>query len=92
VARQEHVGRLDVTVDDPGLVQRAESAEHVPGQGEGLVRRQRSAPQAHGQRLTREQLGGEERPSPVLSDLEDRAHVRVADAGGGAGLAQEPAV
>ena len=70
-------------------MERAERGQHLARQPQGLGHRERSALQPLGQRLAFEQLHRDEEPPRVLTDLEDLAGVRMADAGGRARLATE---
>ena len=70
-------------------MERAERGQHLARQAQSLGHRERPALQPLGQRLAFEQLHRDEEPPRVLTDLEDLARVRMADAGGRARLATE---
>ncbi|MFN7915380.1 MAG: hypothetical protein U0Q55_08565 [Vicinamibacterales bacterium] len=84
------VQRLDVAVDDPGLVRVGEAAAdlfddaQLPPDGERRV-----LLDGLGQRLARDVLHDDVRPVLVIADVEDRDDVRVAQLAGRPGLALE---
>ena len=89
VRGEEEVRGLHVAVDDAGIVQRGEPLEEVEGEVERLAGRQGPAVQARRERLAGQELHDDERLAVVLSDLVDRAQVRVAHPRRRARLAQE---
>ena len=91
VGRQEDVRGLEVPVHDTRVVQGAQGRQHVLGDVHRLGGRQRLPPQPGGEGLAGQQLHGEKRPPALLADVEDGAHVGMADPCRGAGLAEEPA-
>ncbi len=76
----EHVGRLEVAVDEPSLVRGREPA---PRGDEGLdhgALAQAAAPQPRGERLPFDELHREEDPTAVGAELVDRHDVRMGQA------------
>ena len=92
VGRQEEVGGLDVPVHDARVVKGGQGGEQVLREVERLGRREGLPAQPRRERLSRQQLHGQERPPALLADLEDRAQVRVAHPRGGTGLPDEPSL
>jgi len=87
--REHHVPRLQVAMDDPLLVRPLERIGDLGRVAQHLLRRQRAALQALGQRLALEQLHHEV-VDPVLGPhVVERANVGMVEAGDGAGLALE---
>ncbi|HEY8550615.1 MAG TPA: hypothetical protein VIL35_11715 [Vicinamibacterales bacterium] len=73
-------------MDEALLVQRLQRAEDGQRDADGLVLRQHAAQQPARQRFALEELHGDEEVLAFLAHVEHLADVRVADAGGGAGL------
>ena len=86
---QEHVGRLQVAMDDAAGVQRRERGQHAQTDRHRFRCAQRSAPQPLGQRFAFEQLHRDEQAAAVFADFVDLADVRVVDARRGPGLAPQ---
>ena len=86
----QDVGRLEVAVDDPGLVRDVDG----PGQGHQQLGRRparlRSAGQPVGEAAALEQLQGDERQAVRFADVVDLDDVGVAEPGDRLGLDREP--
>ena len=88
---EDHVGRLDIAMDDALRVGEVQARAHVFEDRQPVGERQRRPPANQLlQRLARHVLHGDERPAVVLADIEDRHDVGMAKAPGGARLAREP--
>ena len=89
---EHHVGRLQIAMDDPFLVRRFEGVEHLPGMGDGFVKRHRASLQPRGQRLAVDELENQVARLAGVGDFEpvDRADVRVAQCGEDLRFAFEP--
>ena len=89
VARDHHVVRLDVAVDQPGGVCRG----HAPTRGQKDVQRLAPGPrrlQPVAQRLALDELHGAEQTVSVGAELVDADDVRMVHAGHRLGLAPQP--
>jgi hypothetical protein len=90
VARHHHVLRLEVAMDDAGAVRGGEAASRHQEHVEDLARGARLAGQPDGERLPLDELHGQEHPARRGTDVVDRHHVGVREAGHRLGLAREP--
>lgn len=89
--REHDVARLQVAMDDPGLVGGVEGPGDLPGHGQRLLRGHRAgAPEPLRQGLALQQLHGEEDEAAMEGDVEDAADVRVGDLARELDLAPEP--
>ena len=86
VARDEHVGRLEIAMDDAARVDRAKRGEHLRRDRYRLGDAERAARQPLGERLAFEQFHREEQVVAILADVVDLADVRMIDARGRARL------
>ena len=86
----QHVGRLDVAVDDPGVVDGLERGGQLPTERGDLRGRQRSAADQVRERLSLDQLHHEERLLVVRADVVDRHQPGVVEPGEDTGLALVP--
>ncbi len=84
--RQEDIGRFQIAMDDAAAVQRAERGQDAESDRDRLRSTQRSITEFLFERLSLEQLHGNEEPAGILTDFIDLADVRVVDAGGSLGL------
>ena len=74
----EHdVAGLEIAMDDPLAVRRAERARNRDGDLECLVKRERAFLDAGGESLALEVLHGDEGPATVFSKVINRADVRM---------------
>ena len=92
LGREHHVARLQIAMDDAFLVRRFERVEHLPGIGDGFVKRHRAPLQPRGQRLAVDELENQVARLAGVGDFEpvDRADVRVAQCGEDLRFAFEP--
>ena len=90
VLRQEEVFRLEVTMNNAGVVSGGQSTRNVHAAIAGLARTHRTATQAIPQGFALQQLGHDVRTSIVLADVEDRNNIRMVQSGGGLRLQFEP--
>src|SRR6185369_15613879 len=79
VAGDEDVLRLEVAVNDPFVMRRAEAARDLHGVIGRLARRDRALPQADAQRLAFQQLADEEVLIVLGADVEDGDDVRMVE-------------
>ena len=87
----EDVGRLDVAVDEPGLVGEVQGGGDLAGDLGGLLGRDVAVgAQDVGQRAAVDELHGDEVRAGVLAPVVDADDVGVAEVGRGLGLAAEP--
>ncbi len=89
-ARQHDVGRLEIAMDHAVAMRPVERIGDLGAVADDLVRRQRPARQAAGQRLAFEVLHDEEGDAVLLADVVEHADVRVVQGRDRAGLAVEP--
>ena len=81
--RQQHVGRLDVAVDDAARVGRVERLEDLLGDARGGQRLERAALLDHGAEVAAvDQLHDDERVARLHAVVEDVDDVRMAQRGG----------
>src|SRR5216684_6252264 len=85
----ENVGGLDVAMDDIGAVCRIQRVSNLDTQFEHLVHFEPLPGDAVPERLTLEQLHGNERLALMLLDLIDRRDIRVIEGGSSACLTLE---
>ena len=90
VRRQEHVRRFEVAMDDAARVQRRERGQNLEADRDRLGHVQRTASQLLRQRLTLEQLHGDEQAAGVFADLVNLTDVGMVDAGRRARFTPQP--
>ena len=90
MGREKDVRRLEVAVHHAAPVERLECAEDAEGDLEGILERDLLAGDAVRERLAGEQLHDEIELAVGFGELVDVADVGMTDAGGGAGLANQP--
>ena len=88
-ARQHHVARLQIAVDDAVAVRAIERVGDLGRVADDLVGRQRPARQPRGQRLALEVLHDQEGDAVLLADVVEHADVRVVQRPDDAGFAVE---
>ncbi len=89
--RHQHVARLDVAVDEAGLVGVRQRGGHRPSDDERLVDAQATRlVEQRPQRPPRHELHDDGGPPGLLDRVVDADDVRVVEAGGGDGLPAEP--
>src|SRR5262245_61766871 len=86
---QHDVFRLDVAVNDSGLVRAGERARNLDGHVERLMQFELISRQTPPQRLAFDIFGADEVSPVYLPDLEDGDDVRMVETGRGARLALE---
>src|SRR4030095_6960955 len=93
VGYQQHVGALEIPMNDSLGMGRLQGVHHLLDERERHLWSERSAPQAFGERLSLEQLHGEEEDLLPLrlggEQLEDATDVPVGDAPGEQDLTTE---
>jgi hypothetical protein len=89
-ARDDDVVRLEVAVDDAGVVGGLEPAPRLHEQGDGVGPAGRCIGDPPGERDAVEELHRHVELAPVLADIVDLDHVRVGDPGHHLGLLPEP--
>ncbi len=77
VGGQQHVGRLEITVNDPSLVCCLYGRRQGCNQGRGLIRRHRRSRELLGQAAAVDKLHGVVRPSVRVTHVVDLHDVRV---------------
>ena len=92
VGAEHHVGRLDVAMDEPGLVQRVEPGAELGGDPDELGEGERTvALEPVGERLALDEARGEVVQPVRLARVDDLDEVRVVELRGDASLALEAA-
>jgi hypothetical protein len=90
VAREEHVRRLEVAMNDAASVQGGERRQDLQRDRHARRNAQRPAVQPLGERFALQELHGDEQPAFVFADLIDLTDVRMVDARRRTRLSPEP--
>ena len=90
VPRQQHVGRLDVPMDDPVRVSGGERLRNRQGKLTKLMKRKRAPPGLVAQRAAVDPFEDEKRPSVGLADIVDRQNIGVVQRGQRSRLTTQP--
>ena len=86
---EEHIGWLEIAMDDPAGVQRRERRKHAEADRQCFGHAHRPAPQSLGERLALQQLHGDEQVAAVFADLVDLTDIGMIHTGRGAGFTPE---